>query len=158
MKPILLILCLALSVSAQADVLGIKNWVAIKEMTGPIPNHPGLVVQSYAAEIARGDDKIKLLFRADFPLGAPVDLFKKNVPAGFDVSSIGRMAFRLDFNCATLVMKTVNNSGEIYQINGRRYKSKEPPFKIESGNVFARYFCEGKNAPSTSPPKLKPKS
>lgn len=123
-------------------------------MSGDIPNHPGLTIEIYAAQIARGDNHVKLRFKAEFPGGAPIDLFKDNAPHGFDVSSISRMEFRGEFDCDTLVMRSVNGSGEIYQFNGKKFKSKEPPFKLDSSHIFSQYFCEQPSAPTSGPPKL----
>lgn len=149
MKPLLIILLLAITTTAQ-------DWKPIKEMTGEIPNHPGLTAQVYAAEIARGDGLVKVLFRVDYPEGAPVSVFRNNVPVGFDVSSINRIVLKFEFNCDTLVMKTTNESATVYQFNGKKHKSKEPPFTVGSGNMWSRYFCERGEAP-TKAPTLKPK-
>lgn len=147
MKALLLIL--VVSVSAQ-------EWKLIKEMSGEIPDHPGLTIQTHAAEIARGDDIIKLKVRFSFPDGAPFEMFRKNAPPGFDLSSISYFIFKAEFNCDTLVMKAVNNSGEVYMANGRRHKSKEPPFNVDAGNIFVKYFCEREESKPTRPPTLKP--
>jgi len=136
-----------------------SDWKLIKEMSGEIPDHPGFTLEFRAAEIARGNDLVKLVLRVDMPRGAPVDLFRDNVPRGFDVSSINRIEGRLEFNCKTLVLKAVNDSGVIYQFNGKRHKSKELPFKIDAdsrGAVFSQYFCERGEAPTVAP-QLKPK-
>lgn len=125
-------------------------------MSGDIPNHPNLTIEVYASEIARGEDTVKLILRADFPNGAPVDLFRQNAPFGFDISSISRMVFKAKFNCKTLTMTTVSNSGEIYQFNGKKLKSKEPPFAVKEGDIFEKYFCERGEKP-TQAPTLKPK-
>jgi hypothetical protein len=148
MKALLLILALTISVSAQTD------WKLIKEMSGEIPDHPGLTAEFYAAEIARGDSLVKLLIRMDFPWGAP-KFPKATYPTGFDASSISRFEFKVEFNCDTLVMKPVNGSSEVYQFNGKRHKSKEPPFPLDAGHVFVTYFCERGEAP-TKAPTLKP--
>lgn len=151
-----LLLILLLTVSAQAQQLeDIKDWKLIKEMSGEIPDHPGLTIEMYAAQIARGDSRVKLIVKAEFPGGAPRDLLKDHVPHGFDASSISTMVFKVEFDCDTLTVKAVNNSGEIYQFNGKRYKSKEPPFTIESGHILSQYFCERGTAP-TKAPVLKP--
>ena len=153
MKPLLLILLLAFTASAQTT-----DWQLIKEMSGEIPDHPGLTMNVYASQIARGDSVVKLQLKAEFPGGAPMDVLKDNAPHGFDISSISTMIFKSEFNCDTLVMKTVNGSGEVYQFNGKKYKTKEPPFKIESGHIFAQYFCEQPaSITSTGPPVLKRK-
>jgi hypothetical protein len=157
MKPILLLILLAISVSAQTEVLGIKDWKPIKEMTGPIPNHRGMAIKTYAAKIARDGDIIKLSLRMDLPNGAPVDIFKNVVPPGFDIRSIVRVEGGLKLNCKTLVVKPLGGSATISQITGQKYKTKEPPFKIDSGNILALYFCEQPSAPVTTAPKLKPK-
>ena len=151
MKTLLLMLLLTITATAQTS-----DWKLIKEMSGDIPNHPGLTVEVYASQIARGDNVIKLMVKAEFPGGAPADLLKANAPHGFDISSISRMVFKTEFNCETLTMKTVNGSGEIYQFNGKRFKSKEPPFTIESSHVFAQYFCEQGLAPTKAPTLNKP--
>lgn len=157
MKTLLLILLLSLSTAAQQENNDL-NWKLIKEMSGDIPNHPGLTVKTYGAEIARGGDLIKLSIKVGFPYGAPVSVFKDNVPHGFDVSSIERIEGRLELNCQTLVVRPVKASASIYQFSGKRFKSKEPPFTIESGNILATYFCERGGPVTTEPPKLKPKS
>lgn len=157
MKVLLLILALAVSVSAQEPVEGITDWKFIKEVSGKIIGHPELTVEVYAARFSTGNGKIKLITRFDFPNGAPVDVFRHNVPVGFDVSSIKRMIFKWEFNCNTLVMKAVKNSGEVIQFNGKRHKSKEPPFNVDSGNLFVNYFCERPSTPSTKTPTLKQK-
>lgn len=144
MKALLLILLL----SPAQDL----DWKLIKEMSGDIPNHPGITVETRAAEIARGEETVKLTLRIDFPEGAPHDLFKDNTPHGFDVSSIARFVFKAEFNCRTLTMKAVRNEGSVYQFNGRKHKSKEPPFNLNSGHIFVNYFCErGAPAPLTAP-------
>lgn len=148
LKPLTLILLLAISAFAQ-------DWKQIKEMSGDIPNHPGLTIEVFAAEIARGDDLVKLRLRTDFPNGAPVDLFRQSAPPGFDISSISRIESKLELNCATLTVKPSNATADVYQFNGKRIKSKEPPFQIESGNILAVYFCEQGEAPKTAP-TLKP--
>src|SRR4030095_16085374 len=101
MKPLLLILALAVSVSGQ-KLESVKNWKLIKEMSGPIRDHPGLTIQISAPQIARGNDRVKLLIKAEFPGGAPRDIFKDNVPWGFDPSSISLLVGKLEFNCTTL--------------------------------------------------------
>jgi hypothetical protein len=154
MKALLLILLLA--VSAQAQKLeDIKDWKLIKEMSGEIPNHPGLTTETHAAQIARGGDLIKLVIRADYPWGAPADIFRDHVPHGFDPSSISRIEVRIELHCATHVVIPPTNSAEIYQFNGKRYKSREQPFSVESWNIFFVYFCEEGTAPTVAP-KLKP--
>lgn len=157
MKVLLLILALTAGVVAQEPIEGITDWKFIKEVSGKIPNHPGLTVEVYAARFSHGNGKIKLITRFDFPNGAPVGVFKNNVPVGFDISSINRMIFKWEFNCDTLMMKAVKNSGEVVQFNGKRHKSKEPPFRVDAGNLFVGYFCERPSAPSKTPPKLKTK-
>lgn len=158
MKPLLLILALAFSVSAQdiKDIEKIKDWKLIKEMSGEIPNHPAITLEMYAAQIARGDDIVKLAFRADFPNGAPVDLLKSGAPSGFDVSSITRIVGKLEFNCQTLQVRPLGGSAYAYQFNGKRYKSRETPFALNSGHILFEYFCERGNTP-TKAPTLKPK-
>lgn len=149
MKPLIVILCLAFSAHAQ-------DWKLIKEMSGDIPNHSGLTVETYGAEIARGEETVKLLMRIDFPNGAPYAMFRDNVPRGFDVSSISQMTFKAEFNCKTLVMKPVGGTGKVYQFNGKKHKSKEPPFNLDAGHIFVNYFCERGEVP-TKAPILKPK-
>ena len=149
MKTLLLILCLATSAAAQQD------WKLLKEMSGDIPDHPGLTVEAYASEIRRGEDRVRLQVKIEFPGGAPRDMLQPYVPWGFDASSITRMVAKIDFNCKTLEVRPVNGSAEVYQFNGKKHKSKEPPFKIDYGHIFAIYFCERGTTPKT-PPKLKP--
>jgi len=145
-----------LAVSAQAQKLeDVKDWKLIKEMSGEIPNHPGLMVELYAAQIARGDSTVKLILRMEYPWGAPGDIFKDAVPRGFDPTSISRVVGKVEFNCDTLVVTPLSGSAEIYQFNGKKFKSKEPPFVIGSGHIFAQYFCE-RGMPATKAPVLKP--
>lgn len=150
MKPLFLILLFAFTASAQTP-----DWKLIKEMSGDIPDNPGLTIETYAAEVARGDSLVKLKVKFEFPHGAPYNLLKDNVPLGFDISSISRFVFKAEFNCDTLVMKASQNSGEVYQFNGKRYKSKEPPFPLTSGHIFVNYFCERGEKPTVAP-TLKP--
>lgn len=159
MKPLLLILALAFSVSAQdiKEIEKIKNWKLIKEMSGEVPNHPGLTVEFRAAEIARGDDVVKLIWRMDFPWGSPGDLLKEHVPHGFDPTSISRVESRVELNCKTHVVNPVTNSADVYQFNGKQHKSKEQPFSVKSWDIFFTYFCEQGEAPTKAPTlKLKP--
>lgn len=146
MKTLLLILIFYSAGMAQEP-----EWKLIKEMSGEIPDHPGLTIEFYAAEVSRGDDLVKLLLRMNMPWGAPRDIFKPAFPPGFDISSVTRIEAKAEFNCDTLVMKVKKNSSEVYQFNGRRLKSKEPPFTVEQSNVFVRYFCERGPAPTTKP-------
>lgn len=132
------------------------DWKLITEMSGEIPSHPGLTVKVYGAEIARGDDLVKLSVRFDFPWGAPADIFKDSAPRGFDISSVERIDGKIELNCKTLVVRAIKASANVYQFNGKKHKSKEPPFTIESGNILALYFCEQGEKP-TSAPTLKPK-
>jgi hypothetical protein len=135
MKIILTVLFLATLAHAQ-------EWRPIKEMSGPIPDNPGLIMQVSVAQIARGEDRIKLSVKAEFPYGAPRDVFKDNVPWGFDPTSISQIVGRLDFNCSTLVVKPIKGSTEVYRFNGEHFKSKEPPFSIVPTHIFSEYFCE----------------
>lgn len=147
---------LALAVSAQAQKLeDIKDWKLIKELSGEIPDHPGLTVELRAAQIARGDDTVKLVIRMDYPGGAPYDIFKNAVPHGFDPSSISRIVGKIQLNCKTRFVIPINNSAEIYQFNGKKYKSKEQPFSVDSWHIFFTYFCEEGKTPTVAP-KLKP--
>lgn len=132
------------------------EWKAIKEMSGEIPDNPGLTIETYASEIARGGDVVKLVMRFDFPAGAPFSIFRDAVPRGFDVSSIDRFQGRIELNCETLVVTPNKSTGEVFQFNGKRLKSKEPPFKIESGHILAQYFCEQGEAPTKAPTLKKP--
>lgn len=152
MKPLLLILALAFCVSAQDT----KDWKLIKEMSGDIPDHPGLTVEVRAAQIARGDDGIKVMIRADFPWGSPDDLFRDRVPHGLDPTSISRIEGQIKLNCATRVVTPVAGSADVYQFNGKKYKSREPPFSAKSWNVAFLYFCEDGTTPIKAP-TLKPK-
>jgi hypothetical protein len=152
MKPLFLILILAFTAQAQTP----QDWKFIKEMSGEIPDHPGLTVNWYAAEIARGNNIVKLLLRFDMPGGAPADLFKGAASPGFDISSITRVEAKIEFNCDTLVVKPVSGSSDVYQFNGKKLKSKEPPFVVGSEHIFSQYFCERGDAPKVAP-TLKPK-
>jgi hypothetical protein len=146
MKTLILILLLAGVVTAQD-----YQWKHLKELSGEVPNHPGITFQTYAAEIQRGGDRIRLIWKVEFPWGAPYDVFKDNVPWGFDPSSVAKFQARLDFNCATRNVKAVGGSGEIYQFNGKRHKTKEPPFTAPPANIFTLYFCEQGQAPTVAP-------
>lgn len=149
MKPLFLILTLVFTAQAQ------DGWKSIKEMSGPIPD-AGVSIKTSAAQIARGDDHVKLLVRFDFPEGAPFALLKDNVPAGFDVSTIAAVVSKVDLNCKTLVVKMAGQKGDVYLFSGKHFQSREVAFKIESGNIFATYFCEQGEKP-THAPTLKPK-
>lgn len=151
MRPLLLILAFILSVAAQT-----AEWKPIKEMSGEIPDHPGITLNVSASEIARGNDLVKLRIRFDFPDGAPYDLFRNNAPVGFDVSSVVRIESRIELNCKTFIVKPAGSSADVYQFNGKKLKSKEVPIAISSGHIFAQYFCEQGLAP-TAAPRLKPK-
>lgn len=131
------------------------DWKLIKEMSGEVPNHPGITVNFYAAEIARSDNQIRLLMKAEFPDGAP-QIEGATYPRGFDTTSISRMEGKLKFNCDTLIVKFINGSAEIYQFNGKKLKSKELPFALNSGHILFQYFCERGERPKTAP-ILKPK-
>lgn len=132
------------------------KWIPIKEMSGPIPDHPGLTIETYATQIARREDGVRLQLRWDWPYGTPYELFKDHVPRGFDPSSIARFTFKADLNCQTLTVKAIGGTGEVRQFNGKKHKSKESPVSIPSGHIFAQYFCEQGTKP-TEAPKLKPK-
>jgi hypothetical protein len=148
MKTLFLILALAVTASAQ-------DWKLIKEISGEIPNHPGLTIETYAAEIARDEDIIKLKIRFDLPYGPPVDWFQ-GTNQGFDVSTISRLEVGVRLDCKTLVITTPKGSSDVYRSNGQKLKSKEPPFAIKEGHVFEKYFCERGEKP-TKAPTLKPK-
>lgn len=137
-------------------VTNAQEWKPIKELSGPFPGHKGFSVETSASGIARGNDIIKLTVRFDFPWGAPPDLFRSGAPQGFDITSITRIETRFEFNCKTLVVKTNNSSATVYRFDGKKYKSKEPPFSIESSHIFSQYFCERGSVP-IKPPTLKPK-
>lgn len=149
MKTLLLILALTVSASAQ-------EWKLIKEMSGAIPKHKGLTIEFYAAEIARGDDTVKLLVRTDFPNGAP-RLEGATYPKGFDPTSITRTTSKVQFNCKTLEVRFIKDSAEIYYSNGKKFKSKEPSFALASGHIFSEYFCE-RGEKATEAPTLQPKT
>lgn len=148
MRALLLILCLAIPQK--------QEWKLLKEMSGDIPDHPGITVEVYASQIARAGDRVKLQLRVEYPNGAPRDIFQPYVPWGFDASSISKMLAKVEFDCKTLIVKPVGGSAEIYQFNGKKLKSKEPPFKIDYGNIFARYFCERESESPKKAPVLKP--
>lgn len=147
-----MLLALAVSVTAQdiKEIEKIKDWKLIKEMSGDISNHPGLTIELYAAEIARSDSGVKLIVRADFPWGSPM-FSGATYPRGFDTSSISRVVFRVELDCTMLVVKPATGSADVYQFNGKKYKSKEVPVVIQSGHVFERYFCERGDAPTKAP-------
>jgi hypothetical protein len=151
MKPLFLILILAFTAHAQKP----EDWKLIKEMSGEIPNHPGLTVNWYAAEIARGDNLVKLIVKAEFPGGAP-RFEGATYPHGFDPTSITRMEMKSEFNCDTLTFKAVKGSSDVYQFNGKKLKSQETPFPLSAGHIFVQYFCERGEAPKIAP-TLKPK-
>lgn len=146
MRPALLILCLAFTVSAQ-------EWKPIKEMSGVIAGSP---LEVSATRIARNGDVIRLLFRVDFPDGAPWEVFRNNVPSGFDVSSVSKIEGGLKLDCKTLKVKPEKGTARVYQFNGNSFKSKEPPFAINSGHIFALYFCEQGTIPTVAPTLRKP--
>jgi hypothetical protein len=150
MKPLLLILCLATYAAPQKP-----EWKLLKEMSGEIPDHPGLTVETRASQIARGDDTVKLQIRWDFPWGAPRDLLKDHVLWGFDPSSISRVETKIQFNCKTLTVKSEKYS-DVYQFNGKKLKSRDYPFSIDYNHIFAEYFCERGETPKKAP-ALKPK-
>jgi hypothetical protein len=148
MRTLLLILLLAVSAHAQ-------DWKLIKEMSGDIPNHNGLTVEVYAAEIARGDDKVKLLMKIEYPWGSP-RFEGATYPQGFDVTSIARILTKVEFNCETLEVKPIKGSTEIYTVSGQKHKSREAPFNIKESHIFSQYFCE-RGMRATIAPTLKPK-
>ena len=135
MKALLLILALAIGVSAQTP-----EWKLIKELTGEFPDRPNAPQEFRVAEIARGDDLVKLMVRVDFPNGM------------FDHAEIRRIEFKAEF---TLVLKPINKSAEIYLSNGKHVKSKEAPTMLDAGRTFVGYFCERGETP-TKAPTLKP--
>lgn len=137
-------------------ILQSPQWIQIKEMSGPVPDHPGITVEFYAREIKRSNDRVRLLVRADFPGGAPVNLFKGNAPSGFDISSISRFEGRVELDCRSLTVKPMSGSADLYQFNGKKHKSKEPPFNIQDGHIFEKYFCERGSAPTVAPTLKKP--
>lgn len=148
----LTLLILALTVLGVGQTL--QRWTAIKEMTGAIPNYPGLTIETYASEVARGDDYVKVKLRVVFPQGAPAELLRGTMPRGFDISSIERAEGRLKLSCKDLTVKPEPHT-EIYQFNGKRHRIKERAFTIPSGHILEGYFCEKGDAPS-GPPRLKP--
>ena len=131
------------------------EWKVIKEMSGNIPNHPGLTVVTSATQIKRSEYTTKLLLRADFPYGAPIDVFRDSAPHGFDVSSIVRMEAHVELDCRSNKITPTGGAGYLYQFNGKKIKSKEPPFNVSDGHIFAEYFCEKGTKPTTRP-TLKP--
>lgn len=140
---------------AHAQAAEQIDWRLIKEMSGDIPDHPGLTIETYGAEVARGDDKVKLKVRMAFPNGSPGDLLRKHVPTGIDPSSIDRVEGGIELDCKSLTVKPMKGQADVYQFNGNHFKSKEPPFKIADSHVFAQYFCEQPSTP-TGTPTLKP--
>lgn len=153
-KPLLIILALAVAIVAQSPSANLE-WKLIKEMSGEIPNHPSLIIELYAARVARGDDKVKLMLKMEFPNGSPREFFRQHVPHGTDPTSIAKIEGAVEFNCRTLVVKPIKSTANVYQFNGKKFKSKEPPFGLDSGHIFAQYFCEQGEAP-TKAPTLKP--
>lgn len=132
----------------------ISDWKALEEMSGEIPNNPGLIQKVYAAQIARNNNEIKLLIRIDFPWGSP-KFPGATYPPGFDTTSIRHILFRVGLNCETLIVKPITGSASVYRFDGKRLDSKEAPVTLESGHVFAEYFCERGEAPKKAP-VLKP--
>lgn len=130
-----------------------NEWTPIKELTGFMLSR---AINTSMREIARSDDGVKLLIRFDFPDGAPPALFT-HVPAGFDMNEIVRVEGRLKLDCETMTVIPMTRSVELFTYNGTRFKSKETPFNIASGNLFAQYFCEQGESP-TQAPTLKPRS
>src|SRR5688572_30561389 len=135
MKPLLLILALAFSAHAQKP----EDWKFIKELSGEIPDNPGLTVEVRAAQIARGGETVKLLWRIDYPWGSPGEIFKNVVPRGTDPTSISRIVSKIQLNCQTHVVTPITNSAEIYQFNGKKHKSKEQSFPLEAYHVVFAY-------------------
>lgn len=157
MKPLFLILFLAFSASAQdvKQIEQIKDWKPIKEMSGDIPDHPGLTIEVSAAQIMRAEHTVKLLVKMEFPWGSP-RIPGATYPRGFDTSSISRVIFRVELNCETLRLKPLTGGADLYQFNGKHLRSEEMPLTVESGHVFEQYFCERGEVP-TKAPTLKPK-
>lgn len=156
MKTLLLILVLVGSAYAQeVKNLDSLKWKPIREMSGNIPGHEGLTVEVFVAEIARREDGVRVIVRAEYPWGTPSDLFIQK-PHGFDATSFSKIVFRVDLNCNTRYAKSVSGSADGYQVTGRRLKIKEIPAVLEENHVFVDYFCERGAAP-TAAPKLKPK-
>lgn len=157
MRSLLLILVFAVSVSAQdiKELEKIKDWQKIKEMSGEIPNHPGITIEVYAAQIARNEGVIKLWMKTEFPQGSP-RLMGSTYPDGFDPSSVSRVVFGLEFDCDKRSVKPIKNSAHVYLFSGARHKSKEHPFTLNAGHILFGYFCEKGETP-LSAPALKPK-
>lgn len=148
-----LLIIFALSVTAGAQT---PNWKLIKEMSGEAV---GVKIETYAAQIARDGDIVKV--SVDFRLanGLPSNICDDGgctIPRGVDTSEIRGMTARVILNCSNSTVTAEKGKGEIYMSNGKHYPSKEPPFSLKNGHIFPGYFCEQASAAPTTAPKLKP--
>lgn len=93
-----------------------------------------------------------------FKNGWPADICSDGsctIPKSINPADVREMRGRLAIDCARLVVTPENASGELFTANGKRYKSKEPPFFIQDGSLLASYFCERPSEKATAPPVLK---
>ena len=132
------------------------QWKAIKEASHEIEGNKGLTIETYAAQIRRNEDIVKLYIRFDFPWGFPRDAAPNIASSNFDVTSISRIVGRLELNCKTLTVKPDGSAADVYQFNGKKHKSKELPFTLPPASLFADYFCETGTKPTTAPTLKKP--
>jgi hypothetical protein len=148
MLRLLLLIVLISSPATAQEVEGITDWKFLPEMSGTAPD--GTSFRTYGTRIARGDDKVRLLMRFDFPDGAPREL-QLNVPRGWDATSVVRFLGEIEFNCASLRVKPIGGTGTIVRFDGKRSKTKEPPFAISESHIFSQYFCERGSSPAGPP-------
>lgn len=153
MRVLLVILVLALSVQSQTPDDADLEWMLIPEASGPMTEYVNLSIQTYVAKISRGDNKVKLWVRFDFPNGAPMKLFPR-----YDVGSARMMA---TFDCEKQTAKLTKGHGFIYDLQGTfitKVKDKDAAKEVPAsvGHAIFQYFCE-RGPVSNQPPKLKAK-
>lgn len=158
MKASVLLLFLFIPALAQNDGKQEPKWKLIKEMSGTIRD--GLTFETYGAEVARNGDIVKLMLDVRFPSGMPHDICDDGtckLPYGVAAESVRRFSGRVKLNCAKLTVSAEKESGDLYTIGGKHFKTKEPLVQLKNGHIFAEYFCEQPSGPRTNtPPKLKP--
>ena len=133
------------------------KWIKIQEMSGALPGNPGLEIYVFIAEIARREDGVKVVVKAEYPWGSPPDLFTR-APAWFDKTSVRRIQGKINFDCATKTIKRSRDKIEFWTFNGKKYSFSEFNFKLPTAETFSEFFCEQtSHNPSKSPPQMKPK-
>lgn len=140
MKPILLILLLAFTCSAQTNL----DWNEVAKSPK---------VRIMVAEIARGPKEVKFWIRLDFPDGPPTD---------FPVVGVSSVRAEMSFNCVKKTAKAINGYGYFYnkygEFMGKRKDGQTIKFPGPTvGNYIIEYFCEQPSAKPTKAPTLKPK-